>query len=105
MTNRKRLRKMLSKKSKNYLAVITTLFSNLLILLTIWLIRKYDNVTIDQFLYQMKSSATGVDHSLGISASFWVVLLSILFTYLEVELYLYFLIIYNRVVDKPSIYG
>ena len=81
---------MLSKKSKNYLAVITTLFSNLLILLTIWLIRKYDNVTIDQFLYQMKSSATGVDHSLGISASFWVVLLSILFTYLEVELYLYF---------------
>ena len=39
------------------LMALILLAGNLLFFLTIWLASKYDKVTLDQFIYQMKSSA------------------------------------------------
>lgn len=41
---------------------------NLLFFLTIWLANKYDDVSLDQFIYQMKSSAAGANRSIANSA-------------------------------------
>ena len=61
-----------TKKRKlfNALALVGLLFANLIFFLTIWLANKYDKVSLDQFIYQMKSSAAGANRSLAKSA--WV---------------------------------
>ena len=48
--------------------VILLTVANLIIFLTIWLSDKYDNLLIDQVLYQMKSPAAGATHTLRNSA-------------------------------------
>lgn len=62
----------LTKRRKwvNVLALFCLLCANLVFLLTIWLANKYDKVSLDQFIYQMKSSAAGANRSL--KKSVWV---------------------------------
>lgn len=53
---------------RGFLTALILLAGNLLFFLTIWMARKYDQVTLDQFIYQMKSSAAGANRSLRNSA-------------------------------------
>ena len=78
---------MMQIKTQHRIAKFILLLGNMLILFTIWLMINYDNVTIDQLLYQLKSSASGVDHSLGISAFLTIGVLGILNTILEIKIY------------------
>ena len=55
-------------KKKQITAGIFLLAANIVFFLTIWLMNSYDEICIDQFLYQLKSSTVGVDHSLTESA-------------------------------------
>ena len=61
-----------SKKRKwiYIIALFGLLLANLIFLLTIWLANKYDKVSLDQFIYQLKSSAAGANRSLKKSA--WI---------------------------------
>lgn len=78
---------------KRVLSAILMLACNLLFFLTIWLANKYDDVSIDQFLFQMKSSAAGANRSLMNSAYVRVGVFSVVATLLEV---LGFLLISGR---------
>ena len=75
----------LNKKRKifNIIALIGLLLANLIFLLTIWLASKYDKVSLDQFVYQMKSSAAGANRSLAKSAWIRVGLYGVLLTAAE----------------------
>lgn len=78
-----------NKKRKwiNILALVGLLLANLVFLLTIWLASKYDKVSLDQFVYQMKSSAAGANRSLAKSAWVRVGLFGVVLTAAEVVLY------------------
>lgn len=73
---------------RGILSVIGLLIGNLLVFLTIWLANKYDHVSLDQFIYQMKSPATGANRSLLNSAWIRVGLFGIILTAIEIILYL-----------------
>ena len=73
-------------KQRNYraaLLALTLLAGNLLFFLTIWMASKYDRVTLDQFIYQMKSSAAGANRNLINSAVIRVGLFGVAATALE----------------------
>lgn len=53
---------------RGLLVAVCLLAGNLLFFLTIWMASKYDKVTLDQFIYQLKSSAAGANRSLANSA-------------------------------------
>ncbi len=53
---------------RDLLVALGLLAGNLIFFLTIWMASKYDKVTLDQFVYQMKSSAAGANRSLANSA-------------------------------------
>ena len=79
-------------KQRNYraaLLALTLLAGNLLFFLTIWMASKYDRVTLDQFIYQMKSSAAGANRNLINSAVIRVGLFGVAATALELVLVLY----------------
>ena len=76
------------RKIFNMLALIGLLLANLIFLLTIWLASKYDKVSLDQFIYQLKSSAAGANRSIAKSAWVRVGLYSILLTTAEVLVFL-----------------
>lgn len=61
---------------------------NLLFFLTIWLANKYDDVSLDQFIYQMKSSAAGANRSIAGSAVFRVGVFGLGAAALEMFVYL-----------------
>lgn len=61
---------------------------NLLFFLTVWLANKYDDVSLDQFVYQLKSSAAGANRSIANSAVFRVGVLGLGTAALEIFLYL-----------------
>ena len=67
--------------------VLGLLAGNLLFFLTIWMASKYDKVTLDQFIYQMKSSAAGANSSITNSAVIRVGVFGIAATILELVLY------------------
>ena len=73
---------------RNIAAITGLLLGNLLFFLTIWLANKYDRVSIDQFIYQMKAPATGAERSLLNSAFIRVGLFGILLTAAEIMLYM-----------------
>ena len=75
---------------KRAISVFCLLLGNLLIFLTIWLANKYDHVSLDQFIYQLKTSSAGANRSLMGSAYIRVGLFGFLLTALEV--FVYFLI-------------
>ncbi len=72
----------------NILAAVLLLAGNLLVFLTIWLANKYDDVSLDQFVYQMKTSAAGANRSLANSAIVRVGVFGIVLTLIEVAVYL-----------------
>ena len=92
VSNHKRRLISLEQNSKrkwlNVLAVVGLLAANLIFLLTIWLANKYDKVSLDQFIYQLKSSAAGANRSLAKSVWVRVGLYGVLLTALEVFGYL-----------------
>lgn len=77
------------RNKKNIAALIILLAGNALFLLTIWLASKYDRVTLDQFVYQMKSSAIGTIPSLTGSVIFTVGVLGVLITAVEAVLFMF----------------
>ena len=72
---------------RGVLAALLLLAGNLLFFLTIWMATKYDKVTLDQFVYQMKSSAVGANSDLINSAAVRVGLFGVALTALELLLY------------------
>ena len=85
---------MLKPNKKQIWKAITTLFfltaGNLVFFLTIWLCGKYDRVSLDQFIYNMKSSTVGSNSSLVGSALFQVGGFGIALTLFEIFLYFLF---------------
>ena len=75
------------KRSRGVLLALALLAGNLLFFLTIWMASKYDKVTLDQFIYQMKSSAVGANKDLINSAAVRVGLFGTVATALELVLY------------------
>lgn len=69
------------------LLALGLLAGNLLFFLTIWMANKYDKVTLDQFIYQMKSSAAGANRSIANSAVVRVGVFGVGATILELVLY------------------
>ena len=69
------------------LLALGLLAGNLLFFLTIWMASKYDKVTLDQFIYQMKSSAAGANSSITNSAVIRVGVFGVAATILELVLY------------------
>ena len=67
--------------------LLALLAGNLLFFLTIWMASKYDKVTLDQFIYQMKSSAAGANRSLANSAVIRVGVFGVVATILELLFY------------------
>ncbi len=73
---------------RNLLVALVLLAGNLLFFLTIWMASKYDKVTLDQFIYQMKSSAAGANRSLRNSAVVKVGGYGVVATLVELAVYL-----------------
>lgn len=76
-------------KEKNYtrkqiIAYLLLLGGNMLLLLTIWLQFTYDEVSIDQILYQIQTPANGAQRNLTLSMFFCVGVLGIVITALEI---------------------
>ena len=68
---------------RHLISLIILLAGNAIFLLTIWLASKYDRVTLDQFVYQMKSPAVGANRSLARSVVVCVGVIGVLLTTLE----------------------
>ena len=73
---------------KNIIAIILLLLGNLIYFLTLWMTRKYDKVSLDQFIYNLKASAAGANSSLMNSAYVRVGVFGIGTTLIEIFLYL-----------------
>lgn len=69
------------------LADLLLLGGNLLFFCTIWLLSKYDNIDLDQVLFQMKSPASGAHKDLLSSAFLRVGVFGVVLTGLEIFLY------------------
>ena len=85
--NKTRQNKMSKRLGRSMLAIVCLLAGNLLFFLTIWMASKYDKVTLDQFIYQMKSSAAGANRSIFNSAVVRVGVFGVVSTVLELALY------------------
>ena len=72
---------------KAVFAGILLLGGNLLFFFTIWLLSKYDNIDLDQVLFQMKSPASGAHKNLLNSAFLRVGVFGFLSTALDIFLY------------------
>ena len=64
------------------------LLGNILFFLTLWLLQKYDKICLDQCLFQIKTSSSGVNHEIAGSAVLRVGCLSIGMTLLQTLLYM-----------------
>ncbi len=78
--------------TKNYsgkekAAALLLLLTDLLVLLSIWLEKEYDQIFLDQILFQLKSSSTGVNNDLLGSAILHIGVLAAVLMTLEVWLY------------------
>ena len=69
------------------LLALCLLAGNLLFFLTIWMASKYDKVTLDQFIYQLKSSAAGANSDITQSAVVCVGVYGVGATILEMLFY------------------
>ena len=92
----------LSKEKKpinkvNLWALIVLIGGNLLFFLTLWLVNKYDNIFLDQILFQLKSPSVGANKNILTSAYVRVGLFSVTLT--SIEVFLYFLLA-GRMAEK-----
>ena len=85
------------KKREAVAACVIVLLANLLLFLTIWLLDRYDRVSLEQLLYQMQTSVSGTNKSLASSAVLRIGLLGFLLTAFDVALYL---LLSGRVEEK-----
>ena len=81
------------KRSKWYalipiIAFVILLAANLIYFLTLWMSKKYDQVSLDQFIYQAKTSAAGANRSLMNSAYVKVGVYGGVLTLIELVVYL-----------------
>ena len=74
-------------KRRQRTAAVFTLLANLVFFLTIWLLSKYDQISLDQVIFQMKTSAAGANSDLMNSAYLRVGAFGIVATLIEVGLY------------------
>ena len=74
----------------NLWALIVLIGGNLLFFLTLWLVNKYDNIFLDQILFQLKSPSVGANKNILTSAYVQVGLFSVILT--SIEVFLYFLL-------------
>ncbi len=72
---------------RNITAVTLLLLGNVVLFLTRFLLYKYDNVCLDQFLFQMKTTTVGVHRALAGSVVVRVGMFSIAATFAEIALY------------------
>ncbi len=72
---------------KEVTAAWLLLSSNILIFLTIWMSRKYDQICFDQILFQLKSTSAGAQSALLGSAILQVGIFPAILTLLELRLY------------------
>jgi len=72
---------------RGIMTALLLLAGNLLFFLTIWMATKYDQVTLDQFIYAAKSSAAGANRSLMGSAVIRVGVFGVAATVLELLVY------------------
>lgn len=77
-----------NKPHRNWVLILLLFVSNLLLFLGKWLGNKYDDVSLDQFIYQLKTSAAGAHSELVNSVIVQVFLFAIIMTALEILLYL-----------------
>lgn len=70
-------------------AFLTFLLANLLMFLTIWMSEKYDQVSLDQFIYQLKTSTAGANSKLVNTAYIRVGVFGVTLTLLEAVVYLF----------------
>ncbi len=75
---------------KQVAALVILILGNALFFLTLWLLSKYDNIYLDQILFQLKSPAVGANKSLMGSAYIRVGGFCIILTL--IELFLYYLL-------------
>ena len=68
-------------------ALVIVFLGNLLFFFTIWLLRKYDHIYLDQILFQLKSPANGANRSLAGSIVMRVGVYPMVLTLAEVFLY------------------
>ena len=73
---------------KPLVSFLILLLANLLMFLTIWMSKKYDQVSLDQFIYQVKTSAAGANRSLMNSAYIKVGVYGGVLTLIELVAYL-----------------
>ena len=55
-------------RRENLPALFFLLLANLMLCLTIWILNTYDHISLDQVLYQIKSSTAGTNSDLVLSA-------------------------------------
>lgn len=72
----------------NYFLILGLAGANLIFLLSLWLGNKYDDVSLDQFIYQMKTPAVGANSALAASAVIQVGIFCALLTCAQILLYL-----------------
>ncbi len=76
------------KKQRSHIVAGVILFlANIMFFLTIWLPKQYDQIFIDQFLFQLKSTDNGAYRALGGGLAIEVGLFSVLATAAEILLY------------------
>ena len=80
-TNEKRV------KRKHIAAIILLLLANLMVFLTIWLLSKYDQISLDQVIFQMKTSAAGANSNLMNSAYIRVGVFGVVSTLIQILAY------------------
>ncbi len=76
-----------SAKRRSVLSIVLLLLGNIVFFLTLWLLQKYDKIALDQCLFQIKTSSSGVNFDLAGGAVLQVGGFSIGSTVLEVLIY------------------
>ena len=74
-------------KRKHIAATLFLLLANLLVFLTIWLLSKYDQISLDQVIFQMKTSAAGANKNLMNSAYIRVGVFGVVSTLIQILAY------------------
>ena len=90
---------------KGIWSAVLLIGGNVLFFFTVWLLSKYDQIQLDQVIFQMKTPAAGANRDLMTSAFLRVGVFSALLTVLELFLYLTFTGRLPRLFKRFQSYG
>ena len=97
-----------AEKRKVHKTLVTSLViitvGNVLFFLTIWLLRKYDHIYLDQIIFQLKAPAVGANQSLAGSAVVSVGVFAVALTGVEIFLYLFLAGCFEKLKEKSKRY-